>query len=61
MQKSLIITQDNGTQELNSALSEGWRVVNTCPMPSSMAGTGGSFSNFKDQSPTCLVIIERED
>ena len=56
-QKALIVKGDSinsySIALLNDYLSKGWKVVNTCPMPSS--STGGSYD------PQCLVIIEKQD
>jgi hypothetical protein len=53
MQKSLIVNDSKSVDELNKLLETGWRVVNTCPMPSS-----GSQYSSDSQEPTCLIIIE---
>lgn len=65
MQKPLIIRDDNDNSlmELDKYLYEGWRVVATCAMPSSVGATSGAHSSatFKWHSPTCLVIIEKKE
>lgn len=56
MQKSLIIRDDNNelcVKELNGYLEEGWKVIETCPMPSSCTGMVGHYE------PTCLVVLEK--
>lgn len=51
MQKSVMVDRISMNEHLNSLLSDGWKVINTCPMPSSNCTC----------NPTCLVIIEREE
>jgi len=60
MQKSLIVRDDE--TELNELLRDGWKVVNTCPMPSSCAKSAGGYTTVASSShtvPTCLVIVEK--
>lgn len=62
MQEAIIVTDD--VTFLNRRLSEGWKVIKTCPMPSSVAlaaGASGTYGRYeKSILPTCLVIIEVE-
>ena len=53
MQKARIIRDDLGLRELNSDLSADWKVIQTCPMPSSSSGSHGN------PYPTCLVVLEK--
>lgn len=48
MQTSVIVSSLGSQKYLDGMLEKGWRVVHSCPMPSSMGGV----------APTCLVIIE---
>ena len=52
----VIVVRDNGeiVKMLNEKyLAGGWKVISSCPMPSSTgAGVG-------DIIPTCLVVIEK--
>jgi len=50
MQKVIIVDRD-GLTTLNEWLKDGWKVVNTCPMPS-----GDTFA-----WPTCLVVVEKDE
>ena len=64
MQKSMIINSQESIQQLNDQLKLGWKVIHTCPMPSSCSIAIASNSIFtRDIStpPHCLVIIERID
>jgi hypothetical protein len=54
MQKALVVGND--VSGLNEFLMAGWTVANTCAMPSSIGG-----QNYSTVSPTCLVIIERDE
>ena len=57
MQKSLIVRDDSmSNNELNDYLEDGWRVYQTCAMPSSVASN--IYSAIR---PTCLVIIEKDN
>jgi hypothetical protein len=64
MQKAIIVTKeqsDPNLQELNFLIGEeGWKVVNTCPMPSSCSTAGDGNAHVSKVSPTCLVIIEKD-
>jgi hypothetical protein len=56
-QKAIIVTgETGGTSRLDEYLDHGWKVVNSCPMPSSPS-TGG-YKSYT--APTCLVIVEGE-
>lgn len=57
-EQKAIIVRDNviGTESLDIYLKAGWRVVNTCAMPSSY-GTG-QYGACVLTHGTCLVIIE---
>jgi hypothetical protein len=58
-QRALIIkreTYGDNVNELNQLLSEGWYLIQMCPMPS--AGAGESMVIMY---PTCLVVLEKED
>ena len=58
MQKALIVRDDSiSTSTLDRMLEGGWRVVNTCGMPSCVAK--GSGFEIADKPPTCLVILEK--
>jgi hypothetical protein len=61
MQQRALIVRDNkeGAKELNEFLADGWRVVNTCAMPSSRAPKPTTYNATYTTFPTCLVIIER--
>lgn len=64
MQTSMIVRDTgSGTKYLDERLKDGWKVIHTCPMPSSVsvsvAGDGYS-SRDKEFSPTCLVILEKD-
>lgn len=54
-QKAIIVESDmlGNLMELNGYLSEGWKVVQTCPMPSSIG------DKIMQHPPTCMVIIEQ--
>ena len=54
-----MVNDGNDVDILNNYLSQGWKVVNTWPMPSSCAITG-EYHNTIKINPTCLVIIEKE-
>ena len=62
-QKALIVTNkfddEQCLEKINGYLDNGWTVVNTCPMPSSILPQGFRASNG-EFCPTCLVIIEKE-
>lgn len=66
MQKSIIVKDrsaynenEDGTVELNKLLAEGWTVLRTCPMPSSISLAGKSEWTYKYILPTCLVVLEK--
>ena len=54
-QIALVIDSDlcSSISELNQYLADGWRVVQTCPMPSSVG------DKIMQHPPTCMVIIEQ--
>ena len=52
-QKAIIVKGDDDS-ELNDLLQKDWRVINTCPMPSS---TSSSWTI----KPQCLVILEKNN
>lgn len=54
IQKAIIVRDDSIV--LNVLLEEGYRVVNTCPMPSSISAAGCNMNN----KPTCLVIVQKD-
>ena len=60
MQKALVVTGKFGHKEnetlakLNSHLQMGWKIVHSCPMPS-------SGSVMTDMNATCFVVIEKEE
>lgn len=57
MQLAIKITNNSDIEKLNDYLIKGWKVINSCPMPSSTANTSyGTTINA-----TCLVIIEKVD
>jgi hypothetical protein len=51
-QAFIILTPLNQT-DLQDLLEKGWRVIQTCPMPSSSTYLGN------DKAPTCLVVLEK--
>ena len=53
-----IIVSDTSICCLNSSLGVGWKVVHSCPMPSSCC-TYSAGDNHNNK-PTCLIIIEKE-
>jgi len=59
MQQAYIITNNSDLVKLNQKFDEGWYVVKTCPMPSSVAIDGTSASREIKYPPTCLVIIAK--
>jgi hypothetical protein len=62
MQKAIIVkdsAEKIGFNKLNECLASGWKVVNSCAMPSSPAGSG-TIDGSIPITPTCLVIIEKE-
>lgn len=66
MQEAMIINDEMSLVLLNGKLEEGWKVLSTCPMPSSCstAMTGSAHTPAKHVSkniPTCLVIIGEKD
>lgn len=54
MQKALIIDDTMSLNRLNNLLEDDWKVVQTCPMPSSKGG-----ETVTAERPTCLVIIQK--
>ena len=63
-QKALIVVYERFDQSLNYLNelleSKQWKVVDTCPMPSSSACTAaGKVNHVTKILPTCLVIVER--
>ena len=70
MQTSIVVQAGcyKPTQELNELLSQGWKVVNMCGMPSSVTVLNQAKEVYSPSSvetktmlPTCLVILEKED
>lgn len=64
MQKALVISSnpsDGNLYYLNSVLEKGtWKVIMTCPMPSSSAAIGdGGEVHVSKILPCCMVIIEK--
>ena len=56
-QRAYILHTDRGNsgrhvQELNALIEEGWRITQTCSMPS-----GGNTYYY----PHCLVVLEKEN
>lgn len=58
MQKAIVVayheSQNKALITLNQYLDDGWRVVATCPMPSSVSDSG----KYNGSVPCCLVIIQ---
>jgi hypothetical protein len=61
MQTSIIVQagQGSGHSKLEEHLEMGWKVIQMCPMPSSVGG-GGESGFTKDHPPSCLVILEKQ-
>ncbi len=68
MQKSIIVDTVSGNARLNQYLEDGWKIVHSCPMPSScsvavsvVGDTSYPLEKSKaiDTAPTCLVILEK--
>jgi len=53
MQKAIVV-KGTDVYELNEVLKAGYKVVMTCPMPSSSGG-----ETFSTKDPHCLVIVEK--
>ena len=63
MQKFLIISSDIADQnriELKELLQDHWKIVHTCPMPSSCSSVGNA-QHVSKIMPTCFVVVEKED
>ena len=66
MQEAIIVVygSNNGNSEsldtLNKKLTQGWKVISSCSMPSSCAMVVSLGSRIIDHYPTCLVIIEKD-
>ena len=64
MQRAIVVKDTGyedtnlGKKELDGYLVEGWRVVSSCAMPSSICFDGNVVRGEKIP-PTCLVIIEK--
>ncbi len=55
-QKAIVVSGRTGADDLNTYLADGWTIVQTCPMPSSIGGSSSVTTTFV---PTCLVIIQK--
>jgi hypothetical protein len=65
MQKSLIVRDimdypAQGVEQLNAYLSQGWKVISSCGMPSAVSISSTSAYSSKYIAPTCLVILEKK-
>ena len=60
MQTSIVVQYPfgSGVQKLEEHLEAGWKVIHTCPMPSSVGGGGENFT-IEAHPPTCLVILQK--
>jgi len=56
MTKALFIKSEFDLRNLNTLLSNGWEVIHSCPMPSSI---GGQFYSLRE--PQCLVIVKEKE
>ena len=62
MQEAVQVSDYDSLRSLNRKLADGWKVIHTCPMPSSVSvSVAGEFPNRASErvEPTCLVIIEK--
>lgn len=58
MQEAMIVTNDRDSLDrLNRRLKDNYRVIMSCPMPSSCAT---SICGTIEFCPTCLVIVEKK-
>jgi hypothetical protein len=68
MQKHLVLSRGENESELEALLKDGWKVVSTCPMPSSVGNIEDtktspgnySYTPIVSYPPTCLVILENK-
>ena len=63
MQKAIKVDSENSLKDLNTALTDGWVLVDMCSMPSSITSSLNANTYraiVESSSPTCLVIIEKK-